>query len=111
MAHFAIGCVLGAVFFGAFYNGRVGLMLGAAALGLGLNALVSGWIARRDARAGMTAAVAFGGSALGLALFSLGDLFAQGDARPILFWLGVAGAAIGAGLLSVVVFRRARGGA
>jgi len=101
----AVGFVVFLAFFGALFNGRVGTMLGAAGIGIAWNAATSGLLARRSPRAGRKAALAFGATALGFALFALPDLLGRGD--PLFaFWLAAALVGSGSGMVGVEIGRR-----
>jgi hypothetical protein len=108
VAQAVAGAIAFFVFFAGMFNGRTMLMVSAAAIGLAVNLLVSRRLARRSRATGAVAATAFGAAAVLFAVFSLGDLLAQGDAQPFLFWSSAAAAAIGAGLLGVFLAPKCR---
>ena len=100
---FILGSMVFFTFFAAMFNGLDRLVLLTALVGLTINMAVSALAARKSARSGINAAIAFGGPAILFSIFSIGDALAYGKIQPFLFWFGSAVAAVSSGLLGVAV--------
>lgn len=103
MVQVVLGLVALFLFFAGLFNGLEKLIFGTAIIALLTNTTISGIVARRTPAGGAFAAISFSAPAMGFSVFSLGDLLAQGEPGPFLFWFGCSVAITAAGLLGVLL--------
>lgn len=88
------------------FNGIPTLMYAAGIGALIENFLVSWSLAGSEAKMGIKSALFFAAPALLFALFSLGDLIANGNQKAFLFWFAAGVLASSAGFVGVFTRRR-----
>lgn len=96
-----LGVIFFFLFFASMFNGLTESMIWWGSLGALANFAVSAFIARKDLKTAIRAAVAFGSPPLLLAILGIGDLLTWHKPLAVFFWMLVSGAAMVSGLIGV----------
>jgi len=108
LARFVLGATLLLWFFASMLNGFDGQVLAAALTGTGFNGVASALAARRSMLEACQGAAVFSSPALLPAALGLGDLLADGQPGPLMFWLAAGLVTMAAGLTGAWLGARRR---